>query len=189
MPRRILWGRAGPRLHGATQLIAGGKVPHVSWRRRAPPTFAARPWKVLSGGGRESARTPAAKTTGAPSTIAPPPKWHRPAVREGTSLKRQRPAQPGAVGAVSNGASMAASSGGHGDAGVFDAGVTGNYLFSPLLVTPAGLFQRLAFRLGQAGLALAGDFLQDPVDLPADVFLAWRRFMHAQLGTALEHAP
>jgi len=39
---------------GAAQLLAGGKVPDVSWRRRAPPTFAARRWEVLSGGGRRA---------------------------------------------------------------------------------------------------------------------------------------
>ena len=74
----------------------------------------------------EIARTPAAKTPGAPSTIAPPPTWHHPAVREGTSLTGQRPAPPGAVSAVSNGSSRAASFEGRGDAGVFAAGVMEN---------------------------------------------------------------
>ena len=117
---------AGPHRHGAAQLVAGGKVPDVPWRRRAPPTIAARGWgSPLVAAECEIARTPAAKTPpGAPgSTIAPPPTRHHPAVREGTSLTGQRPAPPGAVGAVSNGPSMAASSGGRGDEGVFAAGV------------------------------------------------------------------
>jgi len=62
---------------GGCGVIAGGKVPDVPWRSRAPPTFAARPWRVLTGGGRETARPPAPKTPGAPSTNAPSPTGHR----------------------------------------------------------------------------------------------------------------
>jgi len=47
---------------------------------------------------------------------------------EQRSVARQRPAPPGAVGFVRNGRSMAASSGGRGDAGVLAAGVTSRCL-------------------------------------------------------------
>ena len=50
------WRLAGPRRQGAAQLFAGGKVRDFPRCRRAPPTFAACLWQILSGGGRETAR-------------------------------------------------------------------------------------------------------------------------------------
>jgi len=73
---RVQSEHLGPRHRGTAQVIAGGKVPDVPWRRRAPPTNATRHWEPISGGGREPAGPPAAKTPGAPSTIAPTPTGH-----------------------------------------------------------------------------------------------------------------
>ena len=80
------WHWASQRRSGATKrgtpaiscerrfwLAFGGPAPSwrgVSRRLRAPPTFAVYLWQILSGGGRETARPPAAKTP-APSTFAP----------------------------------------------------------------------------------------------------------------------
>jgi hypothetical protein len=101
-------------------VFVGGPAP--SWRRPthrgregaarslAPPRaadVAARRFEVLSGGGRETVRLPAAKTPGAPSTIAPPPTGHRQR-REGWNMppsgsgRKGIPPPPAVSAAVAN---------------------------------------------------------------------------------------